>query len=138
MSHAIATLYDGIEYRSRLEARWGAFFDHIGWKFTYEPFDGNGYIPDFLIHGQAPFLVEIKPAVTRADYYAPIAKIEAGEDTMTEKLTPDELRAMLSAMMAAADCRSCDADLEVVVARCDDGTVIVYPRVSHAPGCAAA
>ena len=64
MNHAIPTLYQGIEYRSRLEARWAAMFDNIGWKFTYEPFDTNGYIPDFLIHGDRPMLVEIKPAVS--------------------------------------------------------------------------
>lgn len=63
MNHAIATLYSGIEYRSRLEARWAAFFDEIGWRHTYEPFDGDGYIPDFLIHGTRPLLVEVKPAV---------------------------------------------------------------------------
>ena len=78
MSHAIPTIYEGIEYRSRLEARWAAMFDQIGWKFTYEPFDTAGYIPDFLIHGPAPLLVEIKPAVTEADYHAPIPKVTAG------------------------------------------------------------
>ena len=65
MTHAIPTRYRGIEYRSRLEARWAAFFDGIGWQFTYEPFDGDGYIPDFLIHGDQPLLVEVKPAVTQ-------------------------------------------------------------------------
>ncbi len=75
---AITTTFDGIEYRSRLEARWAAYFAGIGWQFTYEPFDGNGYIPDFLIHGDRPMLVEVKPAVTEADYLAPIPKIEAG------------------------------------------------------------
>lgn len=75
---AIATLFDGIEYRSRLEARWAAFFNNIGWKYTYEPFDGDGYIPDFLIHGDRPLLVEVKPAVTESEYRAPIDKVSAG------------------------------------------------------------
>lgn len=75
---AIATLYEGIEYRSRLEARWAAFFTNIGWKHTYEPFDGDGYIPDFLIQGPAKLLVEVKPAAEPCEYRAPIAKIEAG------------------------------------------------------------
>lgn len=75
---AITTIYGGIEYRSRLEARWAAFFAGIGWHFTYEPFDGDGYIPDFLIHGERPLLVEVKPAVTVKDYTAPTAKAENG------------------------------------------------------------
>lgn len=75
---AIATIYRGIEYRSRLEARWAAFFDHLGWNFTYEPFDGDGYIPDFVIHGDHPLLIEVKPATTQAEYEAPISKVTAG------------------------------------------------------------
>lgn len=78
MSNAIATLYRGIEFRSRLEARWAAFFTEIGWAYTYEPFDGDGYIPDFLIHGDKPFLVEVKPAATVDEYREPIAKVERG------------------------------------------------------------
>ncbi len=79
---AIPTLYRGIEYRSRLEARWAAFFANLGFVTTYEPFDGDGYIPDFLVEppgdGVAPFLVEIKPAVNDADYLAPFMKISYG------------------------------------------------------------
>lgn len=75
---AIPTTFDGVQYRSRLEARWAAFFNKIGWKYTYEPFDGDGYIPDFLIHGAAPLLVEVKPAVTRADFDAVTGKVERG------------------------------------------------------------
>jgi hypothetical protein len=72
------TTHNGIEYWSRLEARWAAFFDRIGWAHTYEPFDGDGYIPDFLIPGEAPMLVEVKPAVLRAEYLAPVEKATAG------------------------------------------------------------
>jgi hypothetical protein len=75
---AIPTSYRGVNYRSRLEAKWAAFFTIIGWRFIYEPFDGGGYIPDFLITGPSPLLVEIKPAVIRAKYEAPINKIESG------------------------------------------------------------
>lgn len=74
----IPTMFQGIRYRSRLEARWAAFFTALGWEFEYEPFDGNGYIPDFLIKGDAPLLVEVKPAVTWADYIEPIPKIVKG------------------------------------------------------------
>lgn len=61
------TAYKSQHFRSRLEARWAAFFDIIGWQWTYEPYSLNqAYIPDFLIHGNAPFLVEVKPAATIA------------------------------------------------------------------------
>lgn len=57
----IPTLHNGRQMRSRLEARWAAFFDLAGWRYEYEPFDLNGWIPDFLIMGAKPVLVEIKP-----------------------------------------------------------------------------
>lgn len=75
---AITTVYDGIEYRSRLEARWAAFMRNIGWDIVYEPFDGDGYIPDFLVQGPRPMLVEVKPAVTLAEYQAAVPKAEKG------------------------------------------------------------
>lgn len=75
---AITTIYDGIEYRSRLEARWAAFMRNIGWDIVYEPFDGDGYIPDFLVMGDRPLLVEVKPAVTAKEYEAPVSKAESG------------------------------------------------------------
>jgi hypothetical protein len=59
----IPTLYDGIQYRSRLEAKWAAFFDLLGWPFQYEPFDLKGWIPDFLILGKYQVLVEVKPVM---------------------------------------------------------------------------
>lgn len=75
---AITTTYNGIEYRSRLEARWAAFMQNIGWDIVYEPFDGDGYIPDFLVQGERPFLVEVKPAVTSREYEAAVSKAERG------------------------------------------------------------
>ena len=75
---AITTKYDGIEYRSRLEARWAAFMRNIGWDTVYEPFDGDGYIPDFLVQGDRPLLIEVKPAVTLAEYEAAVPKAEYG------------------------------------------------------------
>jgi len=75
---AITTTYDGIEYRSRLEARWAAFMKNVGWDIVYEPFDGDGYIPDFLVQGPNPMLVEVKPAVTLAEYQAAVPKAEKG------------------------------------------------------------
>jgi hypothetical protein len=78
MKQGIPTIYHGIEYRSRLEAKWAAFFEMLNWQFTYEPFDGNGYIPDFVIHGDKPMIVEVKPAVRPEDYYQETEKITKG------------------------------------------------------------
>jgi hypothetical protein len=58
---AIRTSYAGTWFRSRLEARWAAFMDSIGWTWEYEPFDWDGYIPDFLVLGPNAFVVEVKP-----------------------------------------------------------------------------
>jgi hypothetical protein len=64
----IPTTYKATRFRSRLEARWAAFFDLLGWSWVYEPFDADGWIPDFLIEGAAPFLVEVGPCIDRPDY----------------------------------------------------------------------
>lgn len=39
----------GINFRSRIEARWAHFFEDLGFEWDYEPFDLDGYIPDFII-----------------------------------------------------------------------------------------
>ena len=57
----IPTLYRSIRFRSRLEATWARFFDRLGWRWQYEPFDLPGWIPDFVIHGADDVLVEVKP-----------------------------------------------------------------------------
>lgn len=85
---AIACEFDGIVFRSRLEARWAMMFNLLGWTYDYEPsIDLDGYIPDFAIRTEierAPFarlpgsplvLAEAKPIVMPEDYAAPIAKI---------------------------------------------------------------
>lgn len=56
------TMYAGCVYRSRLEATWAAFFDILGWQYQYEPFDLNGWVPDFVLIGKkSQTLVEVKP-----------------------------------------------------------------------------
>lgn len=47
--NAIPTVYAGVQMRSRLEATWAAFFDQMGWKWSYEPVDLDGWIPDFVL-----------------------------------------------------------------------------------------
>ena len=57
----IPTLYAGIMFRSRHEARWAACFDGLGLRWDYEPCDLYGYIPDFeLRFSGKPLLVEVK------------------------------------------------------------------------------
>lgn len=74
---AIPTTYAGVRFRSRLEARWAAFFDLLGWPWEYEPLDLNGYIPDFIVTFRtARVLVEVKPALTLADFEEAQRKIE--------------------------------------------------------------
>ncbi|MCU0392675.1 MAG: hypothetical protein MUE81_16310 [Thermoflexibacter sp.] len=58
---SIPTHYKGRLYRSRLEARWAAFFDLAEWKTEYEPIDLSGWSPDFLIDEAMPILAEVKP-----------------------------------------------------------------------------
>ena len=75
---AIPTKYKGIQFRSRLEATWAAFFDGIGWPYQYEPIALAGYIPDFVIpFPKAPLLVEVKPVFTIAELGQYTDKIEA-------------------------------------------------------------
>jgi hypothetical protein len=55
-------MYGGVQYRSRLEARYAAFFYFLGWHYEYEPFDLCGWVPDFaLIGDNETVLVEVKP-----------------------------------------------------------------------------
>ena len=62
---AIPTTYGGTRFRSRLEARWAAFFDLVGWKWEYEPVDFDGWCPDFLVHRAVPVYAEVKPVGLR-------------------------------------------------------------------------
>lgn len=55
------TVYGARQFRSRLEAKWASFFDLAGWQFEYEPFDLEGWSPDFLLNGATKVLVEVKP-----------------------------------------------------------------------------
>lgn len=87
MEYGIAarpTLYRGVQFRSRLEANWAAFFDSVQWYWTYEPFDCCGWVPDFAISSKdrigkptRPVLVEVKPVEVFPDEVA--EKIDAAE-----------------------------------------------------------
>ena len=75
--HAIPTTYRGVNFRSRLEAKWASFFDALHWRWEYEPLDLAGYIPDFILpFKHAPLLVEVKPAMQRSELEEYTKKIE--------------------------------------------------------------
>lgn len=61
---AIDTYWNGLYFRSRLEARWAVFYDKLGIRYEYEKEgydlgDGIRYLPDFWLPEQDCF-VEIK------------------------------------------------------------------------------
>ncbi|MFJ4925324.1 hypothetical protein [Streptomyces sp. NPDC088736] len=62
----IETRYKGYRFRSRLEARWAVFMDHLDVDWEYEPqgyvVDGRPYLPDFLVwpDTELAFWLEIK------------------------------------------------------------------------------
>lgn len=78
----IPTIYRGGRFRSRLEARWAAFFDLIRWPWVYEPFDADGYIPDFLIQGAWPLVIEVGPVATKDEYVEKSRKADAAADSI--------------------------------------------------------
>ncbi len=56
------TIYNHRQYRSRLEARWAAMFDFIGWDFEYEPEPLKTWSPDFLLtEALGGVYIEVKP-----------------------------------------------------------------------------
>jgi hypothetical protein len=62
----IETAYNGLRFRSRLEARWAVFFDALNIKYLYEPEgfdlgDDIRYLPDFWLIEQQCW-IEIKPS----------------------------------------------------------------------------
>jgi len=61
------TLYKGIEFKSRLEARWAVFFDGLKIRYQYEPYGEQ--TPDFEIEldGEG-FKIEVKGQRPN-DYY---------------------------------------------------------------------
>lgn len=73
----IATMYAGVRFRSRLEAKWACFFDLMGWRWEYEPFDADGYIPDFVLLGDDPVVVEVKPATSLDELITPVTHARA-------------------------------------------------------------
>lgn len=63
MIAALPTYYNGVNFRSRLEAKWAIFFDLSKLDWVYEPeafkCDFGNYCPDFLISDT--HYAEVKP-----------------------------------------------------------------------------
>ncbi|MFN3582911.1 hypothetical protein [Phenylobacterium sp.] len=93
---SIPTKYAGVQFRSRLEARWAAFFDLAGWSWEYEPSDYAGWTPDFALLGaKSVTLVEVKPinwplthqgmseeALRRSDLLKTRGDVEGGHEVL--------------------------------------------------------
>lgn len=80
MIKAIETVYQGYRFRSRLEARWGVFFDvmAIKWDYELEGFDLDAlgyYLPDFWLRDIGCW-AEVKPEQFTADEYAKCNALE--------------------------------------------------------------
>jgi hypothetical protein len=61
--HVLPTMYNGIRYRSRCEARWAVVFDLLGWQHFYEiegfSLPSGPYLPDFFLPDHDTFF-EVK------------------------------------------------------------------------------
>lgn len=68
--NAVPTVYNGVRFRSLLEARWATLFDELGIKWEYEPARfkaGDGwYRPDFALDG-VDMYAECKPELPPAE-----------------------------------------------------------------------
>ncbi len=81
----IETLSAGHRFRSRLEARWAVFFDHVNIKWEYEPegyeTSAGWYLPDFRLdprqvgEGIGELFFEVKGAALRQDEAERIAAL---------------------------------------------------------------
>lgn len=70
----IETIYNGVRFRSRLEARWAVFFDAMKFPWEYEPevfsLPSGNYLPDFRLtspRDHAVYWFEVKPMSTPID-----------------------------------------------------------------------
>lgn len=61
---AIKIVYNGVNYRSKLEGKWAVYFDYLGVEYGYEVEDGfktpvGVYCPDFFIY-KTGWFIEVK------------------------------------------------------------------------------
>lgn len=96
---AIETRYSGVNFRSRLEAKWAAFFDLCGFRWEYEPIDFRGWIPDFFLevpcgHSECnpthTLYAEVKPYRSLDEFKGhPAYGVEWGCKTLANPDSPD-------------------------------------------------
>lgn len=80
------TFFDGYNFRSRLEARWAAYFKYVGIRYSYEALGveiekGSKYLPDFYLPDQKAW-VEVKFEALKPFSY------EQAKDLVIESNTP--------------------------------------------------
>ena len=82
---AIKTKFNGVEYRSKLEARWAVFFYHYGLRFEYEPttfrLKSGLYCPDFYLPDLACY-AEVKPIISLTQFINDYQKFIFFESTV--------------------------------------------------------
>lgn len=64
-------IYNGVTFRSTLEAKYAFHLDTMGDEWVYEPHvfgpRGRGYLPDFqIINASRPTFIEVKPTIAEA------------------------------------------------------------------------
>jgi hypothetical protein len=73
---ALPTLFLGVQFRSRTEAKWAAVFEALRWPWEYESLDLDFYIPDFVLRfPRGLVMAEVKPASTAVELLAFAPKV---------------------------------------------------------------
>lgn len=115
----IETRYRGINFRSRLEAKWAIFFDLLEWPWEYEPIDLQGYIPDFILPFEhRSILVEVKPAMTVEELRGAVPKILASG-------WQDEVLVVGARLLDLSNCLGIMNDREWLYYEDDDETKLI-------------
>jgi hypothetical protein len=99
-------------FRSRLEARWAAFFDLAGWHWQYEPFDLAGWTPDFSLAAKIgdPVLVEVKPIEWSGNLNDYVKVVETRDDLAKVRSFKDrEILILGASIPEASTCRNVTA-----------------------------
>lgn len=118
------TSYNGVNFRSRLEATWAAFFDLAEIPWSYEPIDLDGWVPDFILHNQ--IAVEVKPFFEMhemAHFQSTIDRMRASNSPyalVMVGLEPLHIGNRLGFLLS-------DHDLEFPKLWCADGELVVIP-----------
>lgn len=138
---SIPTTYKGVQFRSKLEAKWAVFFDSMRVKWKYEPFSFNigrhSYTPDFLLpemdfrhetnampglgFGKTKgVLFEIKPIAPNSDYKQ---GLHAAAETIKAPLilaigTPEDRE-----LQEFGPCQTWDSPMVFIQCQCGYNTV---------------